>query len=61
MKIILVSGRFDSLHSGHIEYFKSEKNLGDKLVVGVDSGLNDLENPKIFDRQQWLNNLGYCQ
>mgnify|MGYP001555026607 CR=1 FL=1 len=23
--------------------------------------LNDLENPKTFDRQQWLNNLGYCQ
>ena len=23
--------------------------------------IKDLENPKTFDRQQWLNNLGYCQ
>jgi len=37
MKIILVSGGFDPLHSGHIEYFKSAKALGDKLVVGVNS------------------------
>lgn len=25
------------------------------------TNLKDLENPKTFDRQQWLNNLGYCQ
>jgi len=37
MKIILVSGGFDPLHSGHIEYFKSAKTLGDKLIVGVNS------------------------
>lgn len=37
MKVILVSGGFDPLHSGHIEYFKSAKSLGDKLVVGVNS------------------------
>jgi hypothetical protein len=23
--------------------------------------LSQIENPKFFDRQQWLNNLGYCQ
>ena len=23
--------------------------------------LKDIENPKLFDRSQWLNNLGYCQ
>jgi hypothetical protein len=23
--------------------------------------LKDLENPIMFERQQWLNNLGYCQ
>ena len=23
--------------------------------------LSKIENPKFFDRQQWLNNLGYCQ
>lgn len=37
MKIVLVTGGFDPLHSGHIEYFKSAKALGDKLIVGVNS------------------------
>ena len=37
MKIIVVSGGFDPLHSGHIAYFKSAKKLGDKLVVALNS------------------------
>ena len=37
MKIIVVSGGFDPLHSGHIEYFKAAKNLGDKLIVALNS------------------------
>jgi cytidyltransferase-like protein len=36
-KIVLVTGGFDPLHSGHIEYFNSAKELGDKLVVGINS------------------------
>ena len=36
-KIVLVTGGFDPLHSGHIEYFKEAKKLGDILVVGVNS------------------------
>lgn len=36
-KIVLVTGGFDPLHSGHIEYFKSAKQLGDILIVGVNS------------------------
>jgi D-beta-D-heptose 7-phosphate kinase/D-beta-D-heptose 1-phosphate adenosyltransferase len=35
--IVLVTGGFDPLHSGHIEYFKAAKKLGDKLVVGLNS------------------------
>jgi cytidyltransferase-like protein len=35
--IVLVTGGFDPLHSGHIEYFKSAKSLGSKLIVGVNS------------------------
>ena len=37
MKIIIVSGGFDPLHSGHIAYFKSAKDLGDKLIVALNS------------------------
>jgi cytidyltransferase-like protein len=37
MNIVLVTGGFDPLHSGHIEYFKAAKELGDHLVVGVNS------------------------
>jgi len=36
-RVVLVTGGFDPLHSGHIEYFKSAKRLGDILVVGVNS------------------------
>ena len=37
MKIILVTGGFDPIHSGHIAYFTAAKSLGDKLFVGVNS------------------------
>lgn len=35
--ICLVTGGFDPLHRGHIEYFKSAKKLSDYLIVGVNS------------------------
>jgi D-beta-D-heptose 7-phosphate kinase/D-beta-D-heptose 1-phosphate adenosyltransferase len=38
MKIVICSGGFDPIHSGHIAYFRSAKRLGDTLVVGVNSG-----------------------
>jgi cytidyltransferase-like protein len=37
MKISVVSGGFDPIHSGHIEYIKSAKNLGEKLIVALNS------------------------
>ena len=37
MKIVLVTGGFDPIHSGHIEYFNAARELGDKLVVGLNS------------------------
>lgn len=37
MKIVVVTGGFDPLHSGHIAYFQSARQLGDKLIVGVNS------------------------
>ena len=36
-RIVLVTGGFDPLHSGHIAYFKAAKQLGDILVVGINS------------------------
>ena len=37
MKISVVIGGFDPIHSGHIEYIKSAKNLGEKLIVALNS------------------------
>ena len=36
-RIVLITGGFDPLHSGHIAYFNSAKELGDLLIVGVNS------------------------
>jgi cytidyltransferase-like protein len=45
MKLIVVSGGFDPIHSGHIAYFKSAKSYGDKLIVALNSD-NWLEKKK---------------
>jgi len=37
MKIVIVTGGFDPIHSGHIAYFNAAKQLGDKLIVGLNS------------------------
>jgi cytidyltransferase-like protein len=34
---VLVTGGFDPIHSGHIAYFKAARELGDRLVVGLNS------------------------
>src|SRR4051812_19629289 len=36
-KIILTNGCFDLLHVGHVRYLQGAKELGGKLVVGVNS------------------------
>ena len=36
-RVVLVTGGFDPLHSGHLAYFKAAKALGDTLVVGINS------------------------
>ena len=37
MKVVIVSGGFDPIHSGHISYIKKAKRLGDKLIVALNS------------------------
>jgi D-beta-D-heptose 7-phosphate kinase/D-beta-D-heptose 1-phosphate adenosyltransferase len=37
MSIACVSGYFDPIHVGHIEYFKLSKNVADKLMVIVNN------------------------
>jgi D-beta-D-heptose 7-phosphate kinase/D-beta-D-heptose 1-phosphate adenosyltransferase len=36
-RIVLITGGFDPLHSGHIAYIKAARELGDSLVIGVNS------------------------
>ena len=37
MKIVIVSGGFDPLHSGHINHFEAARGLGDKLIIALNS------------------------
>jgi rfaE bifunctional protein nucleotidyltransferase chain/domain len=37
LKIVLTSGTYDLFHVGHAEYLERAKELGDLLIVGVDS------------------------
>lgn len=37
MKIVIATGGFDPIHSGHINYLYAAAKLGDLLVVGVNS------------------------
>lgn len=36
-KIVLITGGFDPIHSGHIAYIDAAKKLGDFLVIGLNS------------------------
>lgn len=36
-KVVLVTGGFDPVHSGHVAYIRAARELGDLLVVGVNS------------------------
>ena len=62
MKIVLVTGGFDPLHSGHIAYFEAAKKLGDMLIVGLNSD-DWLERKKgkafmdIYEREKIISSL----
>ena len=37
MKIVFTNGCFDIIHRGHLEMLNHSKNLGDLLIVGIDT------------------------
>lgn len=37
MHIVLITGGFDPVHGGHIDYMRDAKQIGDFLVVGLNS------------------------
>ena len=62
MKISVVSGGFDPIHSGHISYLKSAKEISDYLIVALNSD-NWLVNKKkrvfmsLEERKNILSNI----
>jgi cytidyltransferase-like protein len=52
-KIVLVTGGFDPLHSGHLAYFKEARKLGDKLPISeryeIVSSLKFVDNCILFN------------
>jgi cytidyltransferase-like protein len=51
-KAIIVSGYFNPIHKGHLEYFNSAKALGDVLFVIVNSDLQrTLKGSKEFQKE----------
>jgi rfaE bifunctional protein nucleotidyltransferase chain/domain len=46
-KIVFTNGCFDILHLGHLDYLEKARNLGDKLVVGLntDRSVSQLKGP----------------
>ena len=36
-KVVFTNGCFDILHLGHLDYLEKSRNLGDKLVIGLNT------------------------
>jgi cytidyltransferase-like protein len=51
-KAVIVSGYFNPVHKGHIEYFNNAKVIGDKLIVIVNSDhQRELKGSKEFQKE----------
>lgn len=37
LKVVFTNGCFDILHLGHVEYLEKARELGDKLIIGLNS------------------------
>jgi rfaE bifunctional protein nucleotidyltransferase chain/domain len=46
-KLVVTNGCFDLLHLGHVTYLETARNLGDALLIGVnsDSSVRELKGP----------------
>lgn len=65
-RIIFTNGCFDILHSGHIDYLKKTKELGDILIIGINSDesvkkIKQQNRPinKLLDRMIVLDSIRY--
>lgn len=38
--VVFTNGCFDILHLGHVDYLEKARNLGDKLIVGINTDLS---------------------
>lgn len=47
-KVVFTNGCFDILHLGHVDYLEKARNLGDRLVVGLntDASVSRLKGPE---------------
>ena len=43
MKVVICTGGFDPIHSGHVVLLDAAAKLGHKLIVGLDNNLDRIE------------------
>ena len=46
-KIVFTNGVFDLIHRGHVDYLATARDLGDRLIIGVntDASVSELKGP----------------
>ena len=54
LKVVFTNGCFDVLHAGHVSYLEAAKELGDKLIVGIN---NDSSVRKLKGKDRPINPL----
>ncbi|MGB0522695.1 MAG: D-glycero-beta-D-manno-heptose 1-phosphate adenylyltransferase [Flammeovirgaceae bacterium] len=66
LKVVFTNGCFDILHLGHVDYLEKASELGDKLIIGLnsDSSVSGLKGPnrplnKQYARSRLLAALGF--
>lgn len=68
MKIVCISGYFDPIHIGHLEYIKKAKALGDHLIVIVNndhqatlkkgkSFMHEMERVELLKAIRWVDQV----